>query len=1335
MDFSKQLRLDASESTATLDINFYRSYYKELNDAPDDEIVRHWEEFGRAEGRFGTETQARTAAVACDGLPQDFDIETYLRLNPDVAAAVQWDFQAVYHYIEYGKEEQRAYAGPPPADIPEAVAVPEVEAVPDVEVSPELDVLPEALPAPEVVVLPEAAAEPEAATDDLPWGFNLASYVACNPDIAGAISSNSGRLKHYFDYGRAENRNNAPLHYDATFLSQLYGVSVPNGLSGRQAVSLVKQRLRPADDQIIYFCEAEAARFNGIEIPYFSQYFDHDYYRYKYLRSSGKFFNRAECVRHFCEIGQHEQFDISGDAAFDDAFFRAEHESDGSAAGSTREERYRRWLRSGPGEPLWPNLRMLVRFVYGAKLPRSVEAGVAARVAQEADRAEPAKPSQIVASLLAWTLDLNDPAAAGFFIDVADARARQGQDVEAAELYARALVHAPGHPRALDRRADLIQRGGNLALATGLRRHILALDAGTEWTFRQLADGEIALGEPEAALRTMVAGVKKYPGDVGLRLHLREAQEKFFYDVWEKSADLALDAGYDKARALVTGAARSLASGEERPTVGAGPVRRVAVYANCGLAQCRFYRVDQRAEQLVAAGYEVTVYDYTKNHDQYMLDLMQIDYTIFYRVPAFPNVIDAITKTAQLGVVTIYDTDDLVFDSEYFPPGLDTYAGLIDARQHASMACGVSLFAEAAALCEYGMASTPSLARHLERRVRTGTVFHHPNALSGAHVVSMQGRGPATAARDAVTIFYGSGTKAHKLDFEQLIEPALARLFETHGARIRLVVVGDVTVSDLLSPWAESIIVSRPIANVGVYWDLLREADINISVLVPDAFNDCKSEIKWMEAAMFGIPSVVSATQTHREVIVDGETGFLCESSAAFHAALDRLVRSPDDRRRIGEAARQVVLDRYGMERQARALAGIIARSTAGQLAPRKKLVIVNVFYPPQAIGGATRVVHDNVRSLGRILGPEWQIDVICTLEGGPVPYALDWYVRDGVRVFCITAGNQPDIDSLVEDPEMGRVFDRVLDRIAPDLIHFHCIQRLTTSCLTAATRRNIPYLITMHDGWWISPHQFLIDGNRAVVTYDYTGRASLDTYMSEDYVRARTLLRCIRGAERVLTVSRPFGELCRRVGLDRIEVVENGVSRLPEVMRTESPTGRVRLGFIGGLADHKGYGLIRNVIRNEPFRNLSLLLIDHAMHPNERVTEEWGSVPVEIRGKFPQSGVGGLYAHIDVLLAPSVWPESYGLVTREAIASGCWVVASDRGAVAECVVEGRNGLVVDVADETGLLAALRVIDDNPAIYLRSPDHTTPIRTADQQAEDLAVIYREVVEADRAKRT
>ncbi len=1287
MNLFRLPRFGARKRDAALDIAFYRDYYADMRDATDDETVDHWRTFGRKEGRFGSEALAR-AALAADGrLPKDFDVDAYLRLNPDVATTIRWNFEAALHYIEHGRAEGRPHGGA------------------------------------------SEAAGPAIGAGRLPRGFNLASYVANNPDVARAIPSTAGRLKHFLEHGLGEKRSCTPLYYDATFILQSYGVTVPRGLQPEDAVATVKQQLQRPEHDPIFFNEEEIAKSYNIHNPCFSKFFDHDFYQYKYVKQAGRFLNRTECVRHFCEIGQHEQFDISLDGAFDDAFFQAEYGRDGALAGTTRRERYERWLRSDMDRPYWPNLTVLARFVHDATLPQAIVSHVAARVAEDADSTEPTTPSRVVQDLIAWTRDLGEPAAVRFLVEVGEARAKQGRVVEAAELYARALAHVPTHSRALNRRADLIHRGGNLPLATRLRQHIVAIDASNEKTFRKLANGLLKLGKPKEAERAMAAGVAMYPGDVGLRRRLREIREKAFFDVWERSADVALSAGYDEARARIAEAARGLVRDGERP-VGTGRVRRVAVYANCDLAQCRFYRVEQRAEQIAAAGYEVSVYDYTKDHDRYMSDLIDLDYTIFYRVPAFPNVVDAITKTAELGVVTIYDIDDLVFEAEYFPPALETYVGLIDARQHASMACGVSLFAEAAALCDYGMASTPSLARHLERRVRTGTVFHQPNALSSAHLVSMQGE--ARASRDVVTIFYGSGTKAHKLDFERLIEPALARLLETHGGRIRIVVIGEITVSDRLRPWSDYIIASRPIANVASYWDLLREADINISVLVPDVFNDCKSEIKWMEAAMFGIPSVVSSTQTHREVIVEGETGFLCETSEAFHAALDRLVRSPEDRARIGEAARRVVVERYGLERQARGLAEIIDRTTSRQLAPRRKLVIVNVFYPPQAIGGGTRVVYDNVRSLRTILGPEWQIDVICTLQDGPTPYALDWYVRDGVRVFCIATVDHPDIDIHVEDPEMGRVFDRVLDRIAPDLIHFHCIQRLTTTCVTAAIRRRIPYLITMHDGWWISPHQFLTNGNRVVETYDYSGKASLDTFMSDGYARARTLLRCLKGAARVLTVSQPFGDLCRKVGLSEIEVVENGVSRLPEVTRTESPTGRVRLGFIGGLADHKGYGLIRNVIRNEPFRNLSLLLIDHAMHPTEQVSEEWGSVPVTIRGKFPQSSVGGLYAAIDVLLAPSVWPESYGLVTREAIASGCWVVASNRGAVGECIAEGRNGYVVDVSDEAGLLAALRFIDENPAIHLRVPDFTAPIRTAHQQAEELAVIYGEVLDAASA---
>jgi hypothetical protein len=40
----------------------------------------------------------------------------------------------------------------------------------------------------------------------------------------------------------------------------------------------------------------------------------------------------------------------------------------------------------------------------------------------------------------------------------------------------------------LNHRADLIHRGGNLALATRLRRHVVAIDASNEWVRALLPD-------------------------------------------------------------------------------------------------------------------------------------------------------------------------------------------------------------------------------------------------------------------------------------------------------------------------------------------------------------------------------------------------------------------------------------------------------------------------------------------------------------------------------------------------------------------------------------------------------------------------------------------------------------------------------------------------------------------------------------------------------------------------------------------------------------------------------------------------------------------------------
>ena len=183
------------------------------------------------------------------------------------------------------------------------------------------------------------------------------------------------------------------------------------------------------------------------------------------------------------------------------------------------------------------------------------------------------------------------------------------------------------------------------------------------------------------------------------------------------------------------------------------------------------------------------------------------------------------------------------------------------------------------------------------------------------------------------------------------------------------------------------------------------------------------------------------------------------------------------------------------------------------------------------------------------------------------------------------------------------------------------------------------------------------------------------------------------------------------------------GCCACPEIRRIPAPDHRVRPGQIGGMARHKGFHLIKYALMASVFDNLSLTVVDLSRARDFRSYEILGTTPVTVVGKFAQSDMAELYGMIDVLLAPSVWPESFGLVTREALACGCWVVAPDRGAVGEPVVEGVNGHIVDVADIGGPTSILRQIDGNPEKYRQPPEYSTPLRRSADQADDLAALY------------
>lgn len=404
----------------------------------------------------------------------------------------------------------------------------------------------------------------------------------------------------------------------------------------------------------------------------------------------------------------------------------------------------------------------------------------------------------------------------------------------------------------------------------------------------------------------------------------------------------------------------------------------------------------------------------------------------------------------------------------------------------------------------------------------------------------------------------------------------------------------------------------------------------------------------------------------------------------------------------------------------------------------RQKIALVHVFFPPQSIGGATRVLADNVAVLTAKYADSFDLVAFTTEAACRDPHQLDVYAYRGLRVYRSTALWRENMDWYAHDGRMGDLFAKFLEFEKPDLVHFHCIQRITGAAVEATRARKIPYLITAHDAWWISDFQFLVDEQGMVYPEGHPDpfvEAALPTNVTrEQSIKRRCYLRgLLAGADRVLTVSEMFRDLYIRNGAGKVITNKNGISDdVPWRPKSTAENNRVVCGHIGGMSEHKGYQLLEKAIERARPKNIEMLIVDHGASPSSRRHASWGGVPVTFVSPYPQEEIADLYGQIDVLFAPSIWPESFGLVTREASACNCWVVASNIGAIGEDIREDIDGHIVGANNLQDLIDVIKRIDRNPEKYKEStPAKNIPL--ASLQVEQLAGIYREVLGSEKGR--
>lgn len=125
---------------------------------------------------------------------------------------------------------------------------------------------------------------------------------------------------------------------------------------------------------------------------------------------------------------------------------------------------------------------------------------------------------------------------------------------------------------------------------------------------------------------------------------------------------------------------------------------------------------------------------------------------------------------------------------------------------------------------------------------------------------------------------------------------------------------GDLMVSGILPSHLE---IAGWLPRAGVYAEL---AKTDIFVL-PSLWEGMPLAL--IEAQASGLPAVVSDVVGNRDVVIDGETGFVCKTDAELLLKTRLLIEDADLRQRMGKAARDMAAVRFSVDRMHREMMAV----------------------------------------------------------------------------------------------------------------------------------------------------------------------------------------------------------------------------------------------------------------------------------------------------------------------------------------------------------------------------------------------------------------------------
>ena len=365
------------------------------------------------------------------------------------------------------------------------------------------------------------------------------------------------------------------------------------------------------------------------------------------------------------------------------------------------------------------------------------------------------------------------------------------------------------------------------------------------------------------------------------------------------------------------------------------------------------------------------------------------------------------------------------------------------------------------------------------------------------------------------------------------------------------------------------------------------------------------------------------------------------------------------------------------------------------------RILMLSQFYSP-IIGGEERIVQD--------------LSVELAQRGHEVTVATLWHegfkeheIDQGVQIFRIRSTVQRAAWLYREpqrrhappwpDPETTWGLRRVVAQVQPEVVHAH--NWLIYSFLPLKWQSRSRLVLTLHD-------YSLLCAKRRLV---YRDAVCSGPGFTKCLACSRKHYGLLKGVP--TTLGHRVMSVVERSAVDMYLPISNAVaignglmgSALPfqvvpnfvpnhlgasqsdmAAYTAQLPDGEYIL-FVGDLSRDKGIHILCNAyatLADAP----PLVLIGRKGHdtppdfpPNVIALNSW-----------PHDAVMEAWRRCSIAVAPSVWPEPFGVVVLEAMTCGRPVIASRAGGLAEIVVDGETGLLVPPGNSEALAKALRCL-------------------------------------------